>query len=618
MTAGREAIGLPAIFLTAALLGGLRVAETVRLVPPPLVALVLAVLLLGALARGGVLAPDRLMNAGRTPLENASGAVVLFSLFAASAQIFNLVMPERGLLHALFGICLFVQLATALAGVTGRVNLLRSLVVLFGSAFVIRFVILESLYAPDSGVVKRLLTTLMEGASLGTIEYQPTSAATGYVGFFTLALYMVGLVLLPSPARRGRSNVRALSRNPRAELALVLLVAMATAGGCGPHASADAPPTDAARFAAREQALRSARVWEPPIVPISQVDFGQNPPGPNTLRADVDLSCRFVVQQPNGTTPKFYCELPDGRILKVKYGTANPEPRAEVAATRLLDALGFGADRMYVVRTLRCAGCPLAPFRALKCYARTGLASLCFAGGLDYADVTTFEHAVVEQRMAGTVIEAVEDQGWAWFELDRIDPTSGGSPRADVDALRLLAVILGHWDNKAPNQRIVCPPGRELGGGGCARARAIVQDLGATFGPLKLDLPNWRRTPVWTDRATCTVSMKTMPFGGATFVDRRISEEGRLKLGGLLEQMSEAQLAVLFTESGIASFDQIAAEGKDAGAWVRTFRDKVRQIKDAGPCPERAPSPSFGLSRNLPGVNRLSRPADRLEVQRVP
>ena len=180
MTAAREAFVLPAMFLTVALLGGLRVAQTVRLVPPPLIALVLAMMLLAALVRSGALAPDRLMNAERAPLENVSGILVLFAVFAASAQIFNLLTPELGLLHAVFSACFFVQLATTLAGVSGRSNLLRSLVVLLGSALVLRFIVLENLYAPNTGTLKRLLTTLIEGASLGTIDYQPHAPATGY------------------------------------------------------------------------------------------------------------------------------------------------------------------------------------------------------------------------------------------------------------------------------------------------------------------------------------------------------------------------------------------------------------------------------------------------------
>jgi hypothetical protein len=77
MSATREAVVLPLMFLTVALLGGLRVGAVVRLVPPALAALVLGMLLLGALARARVLVPDALMHAA-IPLENTSGAVVPF------------------------------------------------------------------------------------------------------------------------------------------------------------------------------------------------------------------------------------------------------------------------------------------------------------------------------------------------------------------------------------------------------------------------------------------------------------------------------------------------------------------------------------------------------------
>ena len=58
MTPLREALVLPCLYLTVVLLGGLRLGAEVRLVPPPLVALVLAVLLVGALVRSHTIRPD--------------------------------------------------------------------------------------------------------------------------------------------------------------------------------------------------------------------------------------------------------------------------------------------------------------------------------------------------------------------------------------------------------------------------------------------------------------------------------------------------------------------------------------------------------------------------------
>jgi len=196
-----------------------------------------------------------------------------------------------------------------------------------------------------------------------------------------------------------------------------------------------------------------------------------------------------------------------------------------------------------------------------------------------------FDSAVVERRLAGRKIESPPDHvGWPWFELEKIDPARGGSPLAEVDALRLMAMVLAHWDNKAENQRLMCPTGADGPNGTCTRPLAILQDVGATFGPVKAELHNWRSTPVWADAKTCTVSMKSLPWNGATFPDRRISEDGRLFLLGLLEQLSDQQLRDLFEGSRMTSFDQISGEGRNPDAWARVFKDKVRQIREAGPC----------------------------------
>jgi hypothetical protein len=59
----------------------------------------------------------------------------------------------------------------------------------------------------------------------------------------------------------------------------------------------------------------------------------------------------FRARTVSGATPKFNGQLTDGEIVKVKYGRSNAEIRAEVAATRLMSALGFDADAMYALRT---------------------------------------------------------------------------------------------------------------------------------------------------------------------------------------------------------------------------------------------------------------------------
>jgi hypothetical protein len=286
-----------------------------------------------------------------------------------------------------------------------------------------------------------------------------------------------------------------------------------------------------------------------------------------------------------GTTPKFDCELPGGDVIRVKYGRGNPELRAEVAATRLLSALGFGADRMYTVKEVRCAGCTAFPFQSLRCLEETRLEQACFPRGLDYSRVSRFDEIAIERRLEGRRIEATPDQGWGWFELDAIDPKAGGAPRSHVDALKLMAVFIAHWDNKAENQRLVCLPGGDLPDGGCSRPLALMQDLGASFGPMKLDLHNWRTLPVWADARTCRVSMEALPWGGGTFPEQQISDEGRRFLLDLLERLTTAQLEGLFAAARVDTSEGVTAEGRSPAAWAAAFQDKVRQIREAGPCP---------------------------------
>jgi hypothetical protein len=198
MRAATEAVYLPLIFLTVALLGGLRIAVRVTFVPPPLFALVLGMMLFAVLVRGRVVAPELLMHSSRTAIANLNGLSVMLSAFFASAQVFNLVVPEAGLPLLLFNAFLFVLLLNTLAGTPDRLSVLRSLLVIIGSAFILKFIVLDAVSGPGQGALKRMLHALLEGITLGALTQPPLHPATGYVAFATLVLFLVGLALLPS------------------------------------------------------------------------------------------------------------------------------------------------------------------------------------------------------------------------------------------------------------------------------------------------------------------------------------------------------------------------------------------------------------------------------------
>jgi hypothetical protein len=364
----------------------------------------------------------------------------------------------------------------------------------------------------------------------------------------------------------------------------------------GPHVVSNQKPAPDGT-AEHEEALRRAQIWFEPEVPIEEARLGQNP-GNDTFSRDEEVVCSFKPDFTSGSTPKFECERPDGKNIKVKYGRDNAEIYAEVAASRLLSALGFPADRMYVVKRIRCFGCPPDPFKGLQCLNDGGSKASCFPN-IDYGKYQDFDHAIIERRLEGEKLETKKVRGWGWDELSKIDASTGGAKPAEVDALRLLAVFLAHWDNKPKNQRLLCvgeesPDEGELPD--CEDPIAMVQDLGATFGPLKFDVNGWAKSPIWKDAATCTVSMRHLPYGGSSFPDTRISEEGRLFLASRLAKLSAQQIRELFEGARATAMagntgnttdprttSRIGSTGVDR--WVRVFQNKVRAIVERAPCP---------------------------------
>ena len=145
-------------------------------------------------------------------------------------------------------------------------------------------------------------------------------------------------------------------------------------------------------------------------------------------------------------------------------------------------------------------------------------------------------------------IETDAISGWEWRDLDRGDAPRDGSRRVPS-----AGAFLAHWDNKSTNQRLVCldglprhspQAGRDLSRRDvCVRSPlAMIQDLGASFGPPKVNLARWRDLPIRHDRTSCLVSMRALPFEGATFEDVHISEAGRALAASRLGAISDVQI----------------------------------------------------------------------------
>jgi hypothetical protein len=329
----------------------------------------------------------------------------------------------------------------------------------------------------------------------------------------------------------------------------------------------------------RDELLSRGEVWRQPRVPIERAEFAQDSPALDSV------NCRFHVTELGGTTPKFDCHLESGELIRVKYGKTGEVP-AEVASTRLLRALGFGGDYVTYVRRLRCYGCPEEPFSVMKAVEITQAQTIYEKLMLSYDDYEDFEWAAIERKFEGRPIESKQIAGWAMFELDKVAPAKGGAPRAHIDALRLFAVFIAHWDNKAENQRLVCASQDDWAKGEtCREPFLLLQDVGSTFGPSKVNLDGWRQAPIWENRKTCLTSMRELPFNGATYGETHITDQGRRFLADKLAKLTDRQLTDLLTTS---RFDDPLGLFRRSSAvvdWVDTFKARVRQIADGPRCP---------------------------------
>jgi len=290
-------------------------------------------------------------------------------------------------------------------------------------------------------------------------------------------------------------------------------------------------------------------------------------PGDFALNATV--TCDYLDKKLSGLSPKFACRLPNGDELKVKYGGTNGEVYGELLATRLLWALGFGADTMYPVNVI-CRGCP----RALGGIERPG-------------GEYRFDPAVIERKMAGEEWPSNDESGWSWEELAEVVPARGGAPRAHRDALTLLAVFLQHTDSKPQQQRILCLGGIE--DGACRRPFLMVSDVGLTFGAGSranlndisgANLERWRTTPVWRDEPGCVGNLDKSFTG--TLAKPVIGEAGRRFLAVLLQQLSDAQIRDLFEVSRVTL--RVREPGRALSGfpsideWVSAFKQKREEI----------------------------------------
>ena len=331
--------------------------------------------------------------------------------------------------------------------------------------------------------------------------------------------------------------------------------------------------------------IRHAQVWEKTDIPA--MDLKTGPAGHGAFAPGAAVKCKYIKKEMGGNSPKFTCVIAPDDEVKVKYGRDNGEVYAEVAATRLFWALGFPVDRMYPVRVL-CDGCPPAAETVRE----------------EGNPAIVFDPASIERKFKGRALETEPDSGWSWTDLDKVNEADGGAPAAQRDALKLLAVLVQHTDNKAGQQRLVCvddkaeekaeeKAGRKEGNNAgiravCMHTVMMVNDLGQTFGRSNLfnrdavgsvNLEQWSAAHVWSDKSDrngCIGDLPPSQTGSLQFP--RIGEGGRKFLSDLLMQLTDAQLRDLFTVSRFAERKIGTNRPATVDEWIDAFKKKRSEI----------------------------------------
>jgi hypothetical protein len=166
--------------------------------------------------------------------------------------------------------------------------------------------------------------------------------------------------------------------------------------------------------------------------------------GPGGKAHEPGGACKFVSEDMRGTSPKFEIACGDGVKWKAKLGV---EARPEVAASRLLWAVGYFANEDYFVPVLQVEDMP--HLRRGSRWEKDGAVR----------DVRLKRHIEGEKKIGD----------WSWKR-------SPFTETREWYGLRVLMAVMNSWDLKDVNNSIyqVSGPNPEQ--------RYVVSDLGASFG----------------------------------------------------------------------------------------------------------------------------------------
>jgi hypothetical protein len=199
-------IVLPIIFLAVTLLGGMRLNaadNSFVFLKPPLICLVYGVVTKVLFFRSGLISVEGWISSSFTTLQNTANGLILLTIFSATSQLFNSLLPEQGLPFWVVGFCFFWTLWNNLFSAFDTQRLLRSVVALFTLAFFVKYLILPNLTAPTgSGWLQRMIENPSREAFTWLLDLPRYGPGTGYIQFFAIVLYLIGLYLTASVTKK--------------------------------------------------------------------------------------------------------------------------------------------------------------------------------------------------------------------------------------------------------------------------------------------------------------------------------------------------------------------------------------------------------------------------------
>ena len=186
-------------------------------------------------------------------------------------------------------------------------------------------------------------------------------------------------------------------------------------------------------------------LWQDPAdISTRDLRYGQG----GQTHAPQGTVFKFVKEDLSGTNPKLIVTDEAGQKWKMKLGA---EVKPEVAASRLVWAVGYFTNENYFLPQLQVSGLPAHLHRGQH---------FISAGG-----------QVRNARLQRMNKSEEKDGNWKWKQ----DPFTG---TRELNGLRVLMALINNWDLKDVNNKIVIEKAA-----GAPREIYYVSDLGASFGP---------------------------------------------------------------------------------------------------------------------------------------